>query len=103
MIKVIGWCKSDNNKYGIPYGRLVTRLIENSECVVPRAEESDDLDMLVKIDKATLLTMKFIKDPETKEWVRKDEVDQAHQVPQVKPTMESMMATLIGRFDSMEG
>lgn len=51
MIKAIGRYQKDKNNNGLPFGRLVSHLIENNRCVIPRAEECDTLDILEMIDK----------------------------------------------------
>lgn len=93
MTKAIGWSHS-TNKYKLPYGVIVSNLVRKEVGRIPRNEVTSEEVTVKKIQRRTLLKMDFIE--VDGKWVRKEE-------PQEQPlTMETMLATIMGKLDAME-
>ena len=70
MVRGLGWSKSKDNNYRLPYGKMASLLVD-CKCRMPTYELAANTVTLKKLNKAALHKMNFVLNEETYEWVKK--------------------------------
>lgn len=99
MVKGVEWCRSNDKKCVLPYGKFVSQMIEKLHGNIPTSELREPGIGLAMIDEAALKVMHFKFNLLTSEYEKEEE-----EVGEKEdgPTNQMLRNFMIERFDRLD-